>query len=93
MEREVGRRFKRDGTDVYLWLIHVDVWQKSSQYCKVIILPLKIKFKKKFQGEGLVGPLSSGISGFEKQLHPLWSWLMVPPSGLEAGRIENGLGG
>ena len=42
MEREVGGRFKRDGTDVYLWLIHVDVWQKSSQYCKVIILQLKI---------------------------------------------------
>ena len=40
-----------------------------------------------------MGPLSSGISGFEKQLHPLWSWLMVPPSGLEAGWIENGLGG
>ena len=26
---------------VYLWPIHVDVWQKSSQYCKVIILQLK----------------------------------------------------
>ena len=24
-----------------MWLIHVDVWQKSSQYCKVIILQLK----------------------------------------------------
>ena len=24
-----------------LWPIHVDVWQKSSQYCKVIILQLK----------------------------------------------------
>ena len=26
------------GTDVGLWLIHLDVWQKPSQYCKVIIL-------------------------------------------------------
>ena len=26
---------------VYLWLIHIDVWQKLSQYCKVIILQLK----------------------------------------------------
>ena len=25
---EVGMRFKREGTYVYLWLIHVDVWQK-----------------------------------------------------------------
>ena len=25
-----------------LWLIHVDVWQKSNQYCKAIILQLKM---------------------------------------------------
>ena len=37
----MGRRFKREGTLVYLWLIHVDVWQKPSQYCKVFILQLK----------------------------------------------------
>ena len=37
------------GTHVYLWLIHVDIWQKLSQYCKVIILQLKYinKLKKK----------------------------------------------
>ena len=27
---EVGRRFKRDRTYVFLWLIHVDVWQKPT---------------------------------------------------------------
>ena len=43
----VGGRFKREWTYVYLWLIHVDIWQKPSQYCKVIILQLKIKLKKK----------------------------------------------
>ena len=32
--QEVGGRFKREGTYVYLWLIHVDVWQKSNQYIK-----------------------------------------------------------
>ena len=26
---------------LYLWLIHVDVWQKLTQYCKAIILQLK----------------------------------------------------
>ena len=26
--REVGGWFKREGTYVYLWLIHADVWQK-----------------------------------------------------------------
>ena len=38
-----GGRFKREGACVYLWLIHDDVWQKPTQYCKVIILQLKIK--------------------------------------------------
>ena len=28
-------------THVHLWLIHVDVWQKPPQYCKVISLQLK----------------------------------------------------
>ena len=40
-------RFKREGTYVYLWLIYVVVWQKSTQYCKAIILQLKINFKKR----------------------------------------------
>ena len=45
---EVGGRFKREGTYVYLWLIHVAIWQKLTQYCKAIILQLKInKLKKK----------------------------------------------
>ena len=42
---EVGGKFRREGTYVYLWLIHVDVWQKPTQYCKAIILQLKINFK------------------------------------------------
>ena len=31
------------GTRVYPWRIHVDVWQKPIQYCKVIGLLLKFK--------------------------------------------------
>ena len=35
------------GTHVNPWLIHVNVWQKPLQYCKVISLqPIKIKEKK-----------------------------------------------
>ena len=45
--RGVGRRFKREGAYVYLWLIHVDVWQKPTQYCIVIMLQLSISGKKK----------------------------------------------
>ena len=44
---EEGGRGIQDGRiHVYLWQIHIDVCQKPSQYCKVIILPLKlINFK------------------------------------------------
>ena len=38
----MGGRFKREGTYAYRWLIHFDVWQKPTQYCKAIIFPLKI---------------------------------------------------
>ena len=41
----VGRRFRREGTCVHLWLIHVDVWQKPTQYHKAITLQLKIIIK------------------------------------------------
>ena len=38
---------QKGGEYVYLWLIHVDVWQKLTQYYKAIILQLKInKFLK-----------------------------------------------
>ena len=46
-ESGVGGRFNREGTYVYLWLIRVDVWQKPTQYCKVIILQLKTSKKKR----------------------------------------------
>ena len=34
--------FKKEGTYVYLWLIHVEVWQKATKFCKAIILQLNI---------------------------------------------------
>ena len=46
---EMGGNFKSEGRYVYLWLIHADVWQKPTQYCKAIILKLKINFKKSLQ--------------------------------------------
>ena len=42
MGREVGGKYKREGTCVHLWLIYVDVEQKPTEYCKAIILQLKI---------------------------------------------------
>ena len=38
---EAGERLKRKGIYVYQWLIHVDVWQRPTQYCKTIILQMK----------------------------------------------------
>ena len=36
-----GRVVQDRGTHVHPWLIHVNVWQKAPQYCKVISLQLK----------------------------------------------------
>ena len=41
----MGGRSRREGIYVYLWLIHADIWQKPTQYCKAIILQLKMKKK------------------------------------------------
>lgn len=39
-------------TQVYLWLIHIDVWLKPTQYCNTIILQLKInEFNLKNKGQ------------------------------------------
>ena len=62
--REMGRRHKREGIYVYLWLIHVEVRQKTTKFCKAIILQLKNKLVKR----------SSNIdSGFKPQLRHLLS--------------------
>ena len=46
MVRQKGPR--AGATYVYLWLAHVDVWQKPTQFCKAIILQFKVnKFNKK----------------------------------------------
>ena len=48
MGREVGGRFKGEGTYIYIYihthlrLVHVDVWQRPTQYGKAIIPQLKI---------------------------------------------------
>jgi len=50
---EMGREFRRKGTYVYLWLIHVDVWQKPTQYCKAIILQFKTNKQTNYRFLGL----------------------------------------
>ena len=36
------KEFEKEGTYVYLWLIHAYAWQKPTQYCKAINIQLKI---------------------------------------------------
>ena len=35
---EWGGSLNREGIYVHLWLIHVEVWQKTAKFCKAIIL-------------------------------------------------------
>ena len=39
--REVAERLRITGPRVHPWLMHVNVWQKPPQYCKVVSLQLK----------------------------------------------------
>ena len=39
-----GICLQREGTYIYLRLMHVDVWQKPTKFCKAIILKLKNKY-------------------------------------------------
>ena len=54
-------RFKREGTNVCLWQIHVDVWQKATQYCKAIICQLKISKFKSIYARDLGEEESTGL--------------------------------
>ena len=56
MGRDMGQSFKREGIYVYLWLIHVEVWQKTAKFYKAIILQLKNKLiLKKVQSKEILG--------------------------------------
>ena len=61
-----GGRFKREGTYVYLWLIHADVWQKPTQYCKAIILQLQIN---NFFLKSMVSNAENWIRWGKKAIH------------------------
>ena len=74
MGREAGRGGLGWGTDVNPWLIHVSVWQKPLQYCKIISLQLiKINEKKRdfSQIEWNKSP-SSQSYGFSSS--HVWMW-------------------
>ena len=74
---EGGRGVQDGGTHVYLRLIHVNVWQKPSQYCKAIIFQLKlISLKKKMWYDTLTErtfPTQGSNLGL-----PHYRWILLP---------------
>ena len=38
-----GREIQKEGISVYLWLIHVEVRQKTTKFCKAVNLQLRYK--------------------------------------------------
>ena len=62
----MGGKFKREGIYVYLWLIQVEVWQKTIKFCKAITLQLKKK-KNTTRSQGTNHHLYSLISSLS---HP-----------------------
>ena len=71
---EVRERFKREETYLYLWLIHVDVWQKPTQYYKAIMVFPIIMYG--CEGWNIKSAKHWRIDAFE-----LWCWrrlLRVP---------------
>ena len=77
-QSRVEGKFKREEKYVYLWLIHIDVWQKPNQYSKAIILQLKINvviFKKEIHS------LQRQITDLESS-HKAWQWRQPYISGL-----------
>ena len=72
---EVGGRFKREGTYIYLWQIHVDIWQKPTQYA-VLSHFSRIQLFATLRTIAHQAPLSRG---FSKQEY--WNSLLFPPSG------------
>ena len=59
-----GREAHEGGTYVYLWLIHVDVWQKPTPYCKY---PSIKKLRKKKRSSASVGELW-GLVDFDMRI-------------------------
>ena len=56
----------------YLWLIHIDVWQKPTQYCKTIILQLKIHKEKNKMVTFKKKSLKNGAKAKQRVHHVAW---------------------
>ena len=73
-----GRKAQEGGDIIYLWLIHVNIWQKPTQYCKAIILQLKEIF---FFKEAHLKPL---LTSYLLTFH--WPKQVIQPSPIWMGK-------
>ena len=80
--RQLLKWFKREGTYVFLWLIHVDKWQKPTKHGKAIILQLKINFRKPYTVQESDVVLSN-ISINEIIFSPIKIFLSIPLSSVQ----------
>ena len=75
-KREVEGRFNKEGTYVYLWLIHIDVWQKCWSCSRVQLFvtswtiaqqaPLSLGFPRQEYGSGFSCPSFSRRSSWPR---------------------------
>ena len=87
--REVGGTFKREGTYVYLWLIHTDVWQKPTQHCKAIFLQFKTKILIHSPGPKVLTLKHILTFLFPFETEPVFlpaPYIIIPPHSAHQGR-------
>ena len=95
--RKMGGRSRREGTWLCLWLILVDVWQKTTKFYKVITFQLKNNKKTLFVlNRCSVNEISPGISLEEMMLKlklQYFGHLMQSVDTLEKTLMLGGIGG
>ena len=89
--REVGGGLRRAGTYVCLWPVHVDVWQKPSQYYNYP--PIKIKIFTCFKG-ALPENNNNNNNNLGKVIHfqyKFWVTFIFKSQRVRIGRMMLGL--
>jgi len=72
--------FQREGTYLYPWLNHVNIWQRPIQYCKAIIFQLKCEKKKVIIIKKVEIPLKVTFNCFINTTHFLFILLNLFPT-------------
>ena len=68
-----AREIQKGGIYVYLWLIHIEVWQKTTKICKAIILQLKKSSLERNKSSELWWLLTDWVAAVSCWLHCCWA--------------------